>query len=161
MMSDNEKKEILEKLVQTRRALLAFLGGLDEAKWETAVQIEDASWTIADVVRHLVNAEQGMTGLIEQFKAGKDPVPPDFDRERYNKSRVRKTQDLTPSDLLNKMETNREHLLTVLETLQPEDWAKKGRHASLRIMTIEEVSHTIADHEAGHLTEMKQVLANR
>lgn len=155
-MVDARKSEVIEKLNLTRGNLFAFLAGLDEAAWETAVQSEDAQWTIADLVRHLMNAESGMTGLIEQFKAGKDPVPPDFDRERYNQSRVKKTQALTPQELMAQMSANREHLLTVIESLEDGDWSKKGRHASLRIMTIEEVCHLIADHESVHLEEMKK-----
>ena len=157
-MEQGKKVEIEEKLVETRTALVSFLKGLSTEEWETAVQIEDANWTIADVVRHLVNAESGMTSLIEKFKVGEDPVPPDFDRERFNKSRVRKSQDVPPAQLLAQMEMNRAHLLTVLDNLQPEDWQKKGRHASLRILTIEEVCHVIADHEWAHYEDMKNAL---
>ena len=154
-MDNPRKHEVLNKLDSSRKALWSYLQALDEAGWETAVQSEDAGWTVTDVVRHLVNAESGMTGNIEKIKIGEDPVPPDFDRERYNKSRVRKTQHLTSADLLTQMETNRIHLLSVIDTLEDEDWNKKGRHASLKIMTIEEFCHIIADHESWHLEEMK------
>lgn len=157
-MGKDKKVEIEEKLGQTRAALLSFLQGLSAAEWETAVQAEDANWTIADVVRHLVNAESGMTTLIEKFKVGEDPVPPDFDRERFNKSRVRKSQDVPPAQLLAQLETNRVKLMAVLADLQPEDWQKKGRHASLRILTIEEVCQVIADHEGSHLEDLKKAL---
>jgi len=159
-MEKDKKVEIQMKLTETRAALFSFLQGLSDTEWETAVQTEDANWTIADVVRHLVNAESGMTSLIEKFKMGEDPVPPDFDRERFNKSRVRKTQDVPPAQLLAQLETNRAHLMTVLDDLQPEDWPKKGRHASLRILTIEEVCHVIADHEGSHLEGMKNAISS-
>jgi len=157
-MKEDMKNEIQEKLTRVRADLLAFLRDLDDEEWKTAVQTGDAGWTIADVVRHLVNAESGMTGLIEQFKMGKDPVPPDFDRERYNKSRVKKTQNVTPDQLVALMEENRNKLFEVIESLEPEDWQKKGRHASLRILTVEEVCHVIADHENQHFNEMKKAL---
>jgi hypothetical protein len=157
-MTINKKVEIEEKLAQTRTDLLTFLQALDEPQWETAVQTEDAVWTIADLVRHLVNAESGMTTLMEKFKIGEDPVPPDFDRDRFNQSRVRKTQDLSPAQLMTQMSENRAKLLSFIDTLAPEDWQKKGRHASLRIMTNAEVCNLNADHDSWHLIEMKKVI---
>lgn len=154
-----EKTAIVQKLNDTREPLFAFLQDLNEAQWETAVQSEDAEWTISDMVRHLMNAEKGMTTLIIQFQQGKDPVPPDFDRERYNKRLVEKTKELTPDELLATMHDNRTKLLSFIDTLETDDWQKKGRHASLNIYTIEEVCHIIADHEALHLSDMQKALS--
>ncbi|MCP4361528.1 MAG: DinB family protein [Chloroflexi bacterium] len=144
------------KLEETRQSLLMFLQGLNVAEWHTAVQTEDAAWNVADIVRHLINAEKGMTGLIEQFQQGNNPVPPDFDRERYNRRAVEKTATMTPPEVLAALAENRTHLRQVIAGLTAEDWQKKGRHASLRIMTVEEVLQMIADHEQAHLEEMQQ-----
>jgi len=157
-MSDEKKAEIREKLVQTRVGLLELLRGLDEGDWETAVQSEGAQWTVADVVRHLMNAETGMTGLIQQFQQGNDPVPPDFDRDRYNIRGVQKTQEMTPADLLSALETNHRQLLATVDNLEADDWAKTGRHASLTIMSIEEVCRIIAYHENLHMADIKQAV---
>ncbi len=154
----SNKDEIVAKLAETRAPLMTFLQNLDEAQWETAVQSEDAEWTISDIVRHLVSAESGMTGLIIQFQQGKDPVPPDFDRERFNKRAVEKTKSLTPPQLLEAMTTNRAKLLDVIDTLTEEDWQKNGRHASLNIYTIEEVCQIIAGHEELHFEDMQKAV---
>ena len=159
-MPDPKKEEIREKLNQTRAPLFACLQGLGVEEWQTAVQSEDAQWTIADLVRHLISAEKGMTGLIIQFQQGNDPVPPDFDRERYNVRSVEKLQHLTPPELLETMTANRNQLMQVIDTLAPEDWQKKGRHGSLRIMSIEEVCQVIADHETAHLADIQKALAS-
>lgn len=155
---NNPKPEIIQKLNETRSALMAFLQGLNEAQWDTAVYSEGESWTAADIVRHLTNAESGMTGLIVQWQQGKNPVPPDFDLARYNKSVVNKTKDKTPTELLDLMVTNRSRLLQVIDGLEEEDWQKNGRHGSLKIMTIAEVCHLIADHEATHLKDLQAEL---
>lgn len=154
----SKKEEIVAKLTETRAPLWNFLQNLDEEQWETAVQTEDEQWTVSDIVRHLTNAESGMTNLIKQFQQGKNPVPPDFDRERYNNRAVAKKQDMTPSELMEAMSSNRAKLLEFIETLEEEDWQKKGRHASLNIYTIAEVCHIIADHEKAHLQDMQAAL---
>ena len=155
---EDKKHTIREKKVRVRQELMTFLQQLDENEWETAVYTEDAHWTISDIVRHLTNAESGMTGLITQFQQGNDPVPPDFDRERYNQRIVAKTKEKSPSELLAEMEKHHLAFLDVLDTITEEDWQKNGRHASLRIMTIEEICHLIPDHEYDHLQGIQQAL---
>ncbi len=154
----DKKETIVQRLSETREPLLAFLQGLDEAAWETAVQSEDAQWSISDIVRHLVNAEKGMTGLIVEFQKGNNPVPADFDLARFNQRGVEKAQILGPNALLATMKENRSNLLTFIATLNEEDWQKKGRHASLAIYTIEEVCQIIAGHEANHLADMQKAI---
>jgi len=152
---NDPKPEIIQKLNETRAELLAFLRRLDEAQWETAVYSEGETWTAADVVRHLVNAESGMTGLIVQWQMGNDPVPPDFDLARFNKSVVARAKNKTPAELLAEMETNRANLLQVIDGLEEDDWQKNGRHASRQILTIEQTCRLIADHEATHLQDLQ------
>jgi hypothetical protein len=160
-MIDKKKEEVKENLMQTRAGLTAVLQGLNEADWEMVIQSEGAHWTVSDIMRHLISAEKGMIGLMEQFQQGNDPVPPDFDRDRYNARSVEKTKNLTPAEMMAAMESNRAHLLQFIDTLQPDDWQKKGRHANLTIMTIEEVCTIIAAHEFLHTGEIQKALRNQ
>ena len=157
-MADAKQVEMATKLNDERTSLVTFFTGLEESEWDTAVYHEDTTWTIADILRHLVDAEKGMTGLIMAWQQGDDPVRPDFDLERWNNRVIQKTAEKTSDELLGEMRQNRINLLSFIETIQPEDWEKKGRHGSLRIMTIEEVCHLIADHELSHLKVMKEAL---
>ncbi|VAW43268.1 hypothetical protein MNBD_CHLOROFLEXI01-101 [hydrothermal vent metagenome] len=157
---ENEKKvAILSKLSKERAELRTFLDGLTADEWQTAVYDEDAKWTLADIVRHLVDAERGMISMMQQWQQGKDPVRPDFDLTRWNARVVQKAAEKGPAELLTQFEQNRSQLLAFIDTIQPEDWGKTGRHGSLRIMTIEEVCHLIADHESGHLEVMKTAVS--
>ncbi|MEZ4590398.1 MAG: hypothetical protein R3D55_04555 [Chloroflexota bacterium] len=67
-------------------------------KGETAVCHEDTTWTITDILRHLVDSENGMTGMMMQWLQGKDPVPADFDLERWNNRAIRKTAEKAPQN---------------------------------------------------------------
>jgi uncharacterized protein (TIGR03083 family) len=157
-MTDSTKTMVLARLTAAREPLLACLQELDEVQWQTAVQSEDAQWSIADIVRHLNNAESGMIGLIQQWRIGNNPVPADFDLSRFNQRAVQKTQNLTPAELLAALQSNRQQLLTVIDSLEPDDWAKNGRHGSLQILTIEQVCLTIAGHEEIHLADIQTAL---
>ena len=157
-MLENKQEEIVNKLNNNRATLLTFFEGLDARDWETAVYHEDITWTFTDILRHLVDAERGMTGLIIQWQQGKDPVPPDFDLARWNNRVVQKTAVDSPAELLSELAANRSNLLSLIKELQPEDWGKQGRHGSLRIMNIEQVCHLIADHELSHLDVMEKAI---
>ena len=157
-MSEAKKEAIREKKVRVRQELLSVLQGLNEAEWETAVYAEDHMWTISDILRHLVNAERGMTGLITQFREGNNPVPADFDRERFNRRTVEKTKDKSPAQLMAELAENETAFLNVLAGLADDDWAKNGRHASLHILTIEQICHLIPDHEQDHIQHIRQAL---
>jgi uncharacterized protein (TIGR03083 family) len=158
-MSDEKKDVIRDKLNQVRAELMAFVQTVTDEQWEAQVFAEGSAWTVADLFRHVVDSERGMTAQMVQFQEGKDPIPPDFDLSRWNARVVSKSKDKTPADLIADLATNRAQLLQFIAGLAPEDWAKSGRHASLRIMSIEQVCELIATHEAGHLQNMRSALA--
>ncbi|MAU00818.1 MAG: hypothetical protein CL608_27040 [Anaerolineaceae bacterium] len=160
-MTNKKNVEIAAKLNEERASLMAFFEQLEEDDWETAVYDEDTTWTITDILRHLVDAEKGMTNLIMQWQQGKNPVPADFDLERWNNRVIHKAADKTPAELLDELRENRINLLSFIDTIHEEDWGKQGRHGSLRIMTIEEVCHLIGDHGLSHLQVMKEALATK
>lgn len=160
-MTNEKNMAIAEKLNEERTALMAFFEQLDDKDWETAVYHEETHWTITDILRHLVDAERGMTGLMMQWQQGKDPVPADFDLARWNNRVIQKAAEKSPDELLTELRENRINLLSFIDTIQEDDWGKQGRHGSLRIMSIEEVCHLIGDHELDHLQVMKEaVVAN-
>lgn len=161
-MSDQKKAEVLQKLADARAETKAFLSQLTTAQWETAVyngHDDDGNWHIIDVVRHLVNAEKGMTRLMMQIRDGGEGVPADFDLNRWNASGVARSKSKTVNELLTDMETIRTTLVQFIDRLHEDDWAKKGRHGSMQIMRIDEICHLIADHEISHRSEVQKAIA--
>lgn len=158
-MSPDQKAIILEKLTDTRKRLNLLAEGLTDDQWQAKAYAEDSEWRIIDILRHVADSERGMTNLMVQIKDGGGGVPPDFDLDRWNRRAVSKLQETSPQELLAFMVENRTLLLSFIDSLEPDDWEKKGRHASLRIMSIAEICHLIADHEAMHLAGIRQSLA--
>jgi len=156
----SEKQAILEKLKQVRETLTAYVIELGEEQWETAVYSDEPQtiWTVADLFRHVVDSEQGMTSLMQHILESGVGVPDDFDLTRWNARRVEKTRQKTPTDLIQEMAVNRHNLLQFIDTLAPDDWPKAGLHSSMRVLTIAQICHLIADHEQSHLAEMQKAL---
>ena len=157
-MADDKKEAIKAKLTATREALYAALNGLTDEQWAAKAYSEGSEWQVVDILRHVADSERGMTGLMVQIKGGGEGVPPDFDLARWNQRVVSKLGDKGPQELLAGMADNRAALFAFIDSLEADDWDKKGRHASLRIMTIEEVCHLIAEHETQHLAGIREAL---
>ena len=83
-MSEERRTTICTKLTATRQALLSFLQELDESQWASEVYAEDQIWKVADVLRHLVDAERSMTRLVEVINQGGEGASADFDLDRWN-----------------------------------------------------------------------------
>ena len=149
------------KLAANREAFMATMSGLSAEQWEMRAYSEGSEWRVVDILRHVADSERGMTALMVQIKSGGEGVPPDFDLARWNQRVVNKLGDKDPQELLAGMADSRRALLGFIDSLEESDWDKKGRHASLKIMTIEEVCHLIADHEALHLTGVREALGDQ
>jgi uncharacterized protein (TIGR03083 family) len=152
----DRKEKVLEKLAKIRQELLDLVAEVDEAGWERKVWSESEEWRVSDLFRHIVGAEPSMAKLIENIRDGGKGASPEFDLARWNASRVKKTQNKSIDDLTADLAQNRVHLLSVVETLEEDDWDKKGLHGSMQVMTIEEILHRIADHEAHHMEDIRR-----
>lgn len=159
-MTTTTKEEVLAKLGESRATTKALVATMSADDWARKAYAEDSEWDMVDILRHVTDSERGMTALIVQIKGGGEGVPPDFDLNRWNQRAVTKLQEKSVTDLLADMDTNRANLLAVIDGLEDDDWQKSGRHASLQIMTIEEVCHLIADHEVGHDEVIARALAS-
>ncbi|MBE2220870.1 MAG: DinB family protein [Anaerolineae bacterium] len=153
-----EKTELKTKLAENRAALFTLLNGLTDEQWQVPVFSEETIWTVADMVRHLEGAERSMITLMANIQQGGGGASEDFDLARFNASRIKKAKEKQIPELMEAMEKNREDLLAFMDSLTEEDWQKKGRHGSLRIMTIEEICTIIADHEASHAADIESAL---
>lgn len=156
-----ERKAIMEKLAATRADLVRVARDLNQESWTHPVYShgEETKWTTMDLLRHLVWAEGGMLRLMRQIRAGEEGVPADFDLDRYNAAGISKLKEEMPADLLLRLEQNRNDLVAFVNTLEEGDWEKRGRHGSMRIMTIQEILEMVADHEAQHLADLREALS--
>lgn len=155
----DKKETIKQDLIDARIQLLETIVGLSAEELVTAVYSEETVWTVDDLVRHLASAESSMTRLMQGIQAGGEGAPPDFDLARWNASRIAKDQSTSYAEIIQTMSQNRERLFAFIDSLEPADWDKEGRHGSLEIMRIAEICEIIAGHERHHLVDIKEALA--
>ena len=153
---EEKKSQIQDKLLKIREDLISTIKNLSVTTLNKKISTKNESWTIIEIVRHLFEAEKGMTTLMMNINNGGEGVPENFDLNRYNKRSVEKLVEKNLEILLSGFSENRTRLFDFLLTISAEDIAKKGRHGNLRILTIEEIFNLIGDHEQSHLNKIKK-----
>lgn len=153
-----KKNTILENLSNIRNDLLQTIKNLPEDKQDLKVSSHDNSWTILDTIKHIYDSEDSMTKLMKVIQEGGEGVPENFDLNRWNRRIVEKMSEKSLDVLLDDLRESRERLKTFLEQLKEEDFNKKGRHGSKRILTIDQILDLIGSHEKSHLDKIKSSL---
>ncbi len=149
--------EIQNILISSREYLNAVLDQVDE-RWESQVYSDGLGWTVRQLVHHLADADKGHNNQLMNIADGRDIIPEDFDIERYNGSVTRKTAEKTVEESREGLAQSREKLMDWLATLDESKLDVQGRHASLRILTIEDILGVLADHERSHAQDIASAL---
>src|SRR5436190_16732946 len=146
-------------LTHTPRALDALLRGLPES-W-THRDEGDGSWTVFDVVGHLIHGEQ--TNWIPRTKIilehGESRPFDKFDRTAM----MRESEGKTLPQLLDAFAAARNESLRELRelNLQPADLDRKGTHPALGVVTLGNLLATWADHDLTHLHQISRIMAHQ
>ncbi len=158
-MTDVRAAEIAPKLEKAHHRLSQLFASLTEAQWQSVVYIS-SGWTVEDVLRHLVSAEPGLHINIERIRQGGSGASAEFDLDRWNDRQLQKLHDHPRAELLDRFERQHQATLALLQTIQPEDWEKQGRHALAGMLTIEAWVNLIGLHNRQHLLDIERALSS-
>lgn len=150
--------ELRQELADSRARLNEVLNQVGD-RWTTQVYSDGAQWNVGQLLTHLMISEAGMFRTAKGIVNGEEGVPADFDLERYNKRSVEKQASMTPQQAHAELESTRTSLLAWMCDLSDEQLARTGRHASMKMLSVEEFLHTIASHEKTHAEDMARALA--
>lgn len=161
-MSEDKKVALKEHLNQARAQLLAIVEQIQARDlWDVPVQAEGERWTALQMLRHLQDAQLGLTGQLKRLVMGEQTVPQDFDINRWNARQQRKMEDasLTPDQALESLAVGQQALFEFIDSIQDEDWAREGWQAGLQqMLPLERLIYVVGEHEAQHAAEMANAL---
>jgi hypothetical protein len=158
-MTEFNPAEAVALLTRTPATLNALLRGLP-ATWILGNEGKD-TWSAFDILGHLIHLERTdwmprVRIILEHGEARPfDPV----DRSAQLKERSAEP----PDQLLHDFARLRSENLTALQALnlQPEDWARRGRHPALGVVTLSQLLAAWAVHDLTHLHQLSRVMAHR
>ena len=149
------KAQLRERLDGARTTFLQAVAALSEEDLARSVGHE-SDWTARDLIGHVAYAEGSMLPMIEGPLAGQPHrVPPDFDLDRWNASRVRRAKEQSVQDLLARLEESRREMLALLDGMEESDLARPTSHPVAPETTVEGVFRIIARHERDHARELQ------
>jgi len=154
----SEIVELAEKLKSEGEKIHAIFSAFTDSQWNSEVYTEGGTWTIRNVLSHLVSSERGLIKLFEQIRQGGEGASLDFSIDRYNASMQARSKDLTPSELLEQYEEIRANSIDWVSGLKDEELEIKGRHPFLGVTTIREMLKMLYIHNQTHYRDMKKVL---
>ncbi len=145
------------QLADSHQYLNAVLDGVRD-RWEMTVYSEGLEWTARQVINHLADAERGHFLQVANIAEGRSIIPEDFDIERYNRGVTRKTAEKTVEEARAELEMSRQRLNAWLDSLDEGKLDMKGRHATLQILTIEQILGILSGHEHSHADDIAHAL---
>src|SRR5262245_25047342 len=157
-MPMSELNELAGKLKAEGEKFSSLFAGLTDDQWRAEVYTEGETWTIRNVLAHFVTSERGLIKLFERIRTTGEGSPDDFSIDRYNASQQRRTQDITPQELLEQYKVIRADSIAWTLSLAESDLEKQGRHPFLGMTTIREMIKMLYIHNMTHYRDMKKVL---
>ena len=147
-----------DKLKSEGEKFYGMFAALTDEQWQAEIYTEGETWTIRNVLSHFVTSERGLVKLFEEIRMGGAGAADDFSIDRYNAAQQRRTQDLSPQDLLEQYKAVRAESVAWVSGLKEEDLEIKGRHPFLNVTTIREMIKMLYIHNQTHYRDMKKVL---
>jgi hypothetical protein len=156
---EHKLEDTISLLSRTPAALDALLRDLPET-WTLRNEGEN-TWTVFDVVGHLVHGERtdwmSRARMILQFGESRTFEP--FDRL----GQVRESQSKSLGQLLDEFARLRSENLSELRALnlRQEDLELRGRHPVFGVVSLSELLATWATHDLTHLHQISRIMAHQ
>ena len=154
----SEPTELAEKLKSEGEKIFTIFSGFKDNQWDMEVYTEGTSWTIRNILSHLVTSERGLIKLFEQIRQGGEGASLDFSIDRYNASMQARNMELTETELLKQYQEVRANSVMWVSNLKDEEFEIKGRHPFLGVTTIREMIKMLYIHNQTHYRDIKKVL---
>ena len=154
----NRQSDIISKLEDSLYALISFYRSLKPEELNRKVYQEDDSWTVIQVLAHLITIEQSMQWLFNNILSGGPGAPPDFDIERFNRSQPKKLFKFELEELIQQFQSVREATISIVRKMDETDLDREGRHAFHGHGRLERFIRWAYEHQRMHEDEMRQVL---
>ncbi len=148
------KAALEENLTRT----ISFFFALTPQQLETAVYEGDVKWTAKQILAHFASIEGTMHWLFKDIQAGGAGSPPDFDLDRFNRTQVRKYDDLALEDLIQKFKSVRQETMAIVAEMTDSDLDREGRHAFHGHGKLERFIHWAYEHVDLHIEDIRKAV---
>lgn len=150
--------ELAEKLKAEGDRFVSIFSGLRDDQWNQEVYTEGTTWTIRNVLSHLITSERGLLKLFERIRQGGEGAPDDFSIDRYNAAMQARMKEATPQELIEQYKEVRASAIQWVSRLTESELEITGRHPYLGHTMIRDMIKMLYIHNLDHYWDMKKVL---
>lgn len=147
-MAFDETADLIGSCEASLDTLGLLMGDINEE-----IQDRDGSWTIAEILNHMLDTERRYLGRVRRLRTERRPrmrVLPDAD---YTKLQALKAWTLF-------YELRQDHL-GMLRRLKPDDWKRSGTLTPVGRVTIASLVRHLVAHDAMHTAQIARRLSGR
>lgn len=147
-MAFDEAADLIGSCESTLDTIGLLLGDLGEEVAETR-----GSWSIAEILNHLLDTERRYIGRVRRMR-----------RERRPKMRIMPDPDYTRLSALkawSRFYELRKRHLRLLRSLKPAEWRRSGTLTPVGKVTIASLVRHMAAHDAMHTAQIARRLSGR
>jgi uncharacterized protein (TIGR03083 family) len=156
---DERKAEIRRDLVDAQTGLLQALDRVGADGWSLVSPNE--GWTVHSLLTHLATSEAGFVASMSRQASGAGGLPADFDPNRWNAGQVRRRAESAPLDLRTELETAHVRLLSLLDSLGPDELDRRGHLSTGGDGSVEDGLRLSARHKREHTDDILAALSAR
>ncbi|MDK1080966.1 MAG: DinB family protein [Anaerolineae bacterium] len=149
---------LADRLKKEGQKVREYFGALSDDKWELKVYNEGETWTIRNVLAHLVTAERGLFKLFKLVREGGMGVSDEFSVDRYNARQQEKSAGIPTAELLEQFGEVRNELAEWVSNLSQEDLKIEGRHPFLGQVQLVEMIKLIYRHNQIHIRDIPKLV---
>ena len=156
----DRRSDIISQLENSLHASIAFYRSLKPEELNVTVYEDGESWTVLQVLAHLITIEQSMQWLFNNILSGGPGAPPDFDVERFNRSQPKKLFNLDLDELIRQFSSVREITISIVRNMDENDLDREGVHAYHGHGKLERFIRWAYEHQRIHADEIRRALQN-
>ncbi len=157
-MHDERVFKHVQRLASEGLKTLDFFRELNPEDWERPIYTEGSVWTTADILRHLLNAEQAFHHLLQDILRGGSGAPENMDLDTFNEQQLEGARAQPIQDILRAFSEARVTTLEIVRGMAAADVDRVGRHPFLGITTLDKMVQLIYRHTMLHQRDIRRVL---
>jgi uncharacterized damage-inducible protein DinB len=157
-MADSPER-LAGRLQSEGEKTVAFFQELTPAEWQVQIYETGTNWSVRQILAHFVSTERGFADLIDNILSGGAGSPDDFDIDRYNERHVAKLQPEQVDALIGQYRAARVENIRRVQTMQPADLERQGRHPFLGVVPLEEIVKLLYRHNQIHQRDIRRAIS--
>ena len=153
-------EKLSTRLINEGGKTAAFFSELPPEIWDKSLYSEGASWTVRQVLVHIVETETALPRLFKDIVKGGGGIDRDFDLNAYNERTVEEITERDPEKLVSMFTARRELTIDFVSKLSDKDLEMEGYHPFLGQAVIKEMIRLFYLHVQLHIRDVR-TLAQR